>query len=248
MILLEILIGISLDLVNKYTLKLDESIVYLISYFIANLVIAIRYLKKRKAANQDDYYVKSKKVSISLLLFIIGLLLLVIVVIDPLENLLPVPDWFLKIMSKVLSNDIYSFVSVVILAPIFEELICRGIILDGFLKKYSPRKAILWSSLIFGLMHLNPWQFMGAFVGGLYIGWIYYRTQSIISCMLIHSVNNMIAFLLYNYFPNYTLTKLLLDNKLYYFLVILISGGLLFWGIGILNKKIKSTHNTQYSQ
>jgi membrane protease YdiL (CAAX protease family) len=117
-----------------------------------------------------------------------------VVIIDPITVLIPVPDWFNDLMIKMVSKDIYSFVTIVMIAPIFEELIFRGIILDGFLKVYSPKKSIIWSSVLFALIHLNPWQAIGAFLIGLFIGWVYYRTQSIIPCILIHFTNNLIAF------------------------------------------------------
>lgn len=248
LIVLTLLISISLELINKYTFKLSNSIISLISYSIPLILTSIRYLKIRKNNNQDDYIVKHERVDFSLLFLLLVFLALIIIVIEPIDNLLPVPDWFNDIMSKVISRDIYSFISVVIMAPVLEELIVRGVILDGLLKRYNPLKAILLSSLIFGLMHLNPWQFLSAFIAGLYLGWIYYRIKSIIPCIMIHSVNNLIAFLMFAYFPNSTLINLVGGNKLYYYFVILISLTLLISGIWTLNKKIKSTHNTVYTK
>ena len=76
------------------------------------------------------------------------------------------------------------FVQTVIIAPVFEETIYRGIILNGMLKKYSPKKAIIVSSLIFGLIHLNLPQGLNAFVLGLIIATVYYYTRSLYICML----------------------------------------------------------------
>ncbi|MBY5958929.1 CPBP family intramembrane metalloprotease [Membranicola marinus] len=64
--------------------------------------------------------------------------------------------------------------------------------LDGFLRLYSPKKAILYSSFLFGLVHMNPWQFITAMVGGVFMGWVYYRTKNLFLCILIHFVNNFI--------------------------------------------------------
>lgn len=245
-IVLTVLIGIPLDLINKSILNLNDSFVNLISYSIPILIASTRYLKRRKIANQDEYLIKQEKISIPILLSLIAFLLLIIIFTDPIDNLLPVPDWFNEIMSKFFSKDIYSFITVVIMAPILEELILRGVILDGFLKSYNPRKAILLSAFAFGLFHLNPWQFVPAFIGGLYLGWIYYRTQSIIPCIVIHSVNNLTAFLMLVYDPNYTLTKFFDGNMVSYFLTILISIILFTFGIRVLNEKMKSTHNISY--
>ncbi|HPX05911.1 MAG TPA: CPBP family intramembrane metalloprotease, partial [Tenuifilaceae bacterium] len=97
-----------------------------------------------------------------------------------------------------LSKNAFSFITAVILAPVLEELLFRGIILKGFLKNYSPVKAIVVSGLLFGIFHLNPWQAIGASFVGVILGWVYYKTKSIIPCIIIHFVNNLLAFILYN--------------------------------------------------
>jgi membrane protease YdiL (CAAX protease family) len=237
-ILLTILVIIPLEIINDQLFKLNESLIGLIAYSIPLLFASIRYLKRRKSINQDNYWIRKEKISLPVFLLIIGVLLLIIIVLDPLENILPVPDWFTELMSKMISKDIFGFITVAIMAPIFEELICRGIILDGFLKIYSPRKAILWSSLIFGIMHLNPWQFIGAFLGGLYLGWIYHRTQSIIPCIVIHAVNNTIAFLFISLCPDFTWSNLFGGNPWYYFSLVMIAEIFMLYGILILDKKM----------
>jgi membrane protease YdiL (CAAX protease family) len=83
----------------------------------------------------------------------------------------------------------------VIAAPVMEELIFRGIILDGLLKKYSPWKSILLSSFLFGLVHLNPWQFITGMVIGVFAGWIYYHTRSVAYAIIIHAAANSTGFM-----------------------------------------------------
>ena len=85
------------------------------------------------------------------------------------------------------------FVQIVIIAPVFEEIIYRGIILNGMLKKYSPKKAIIVSSLIFGLIHRNLPQGLNAFVLGLIIATVYYYTRSLYICMIMHAANNFLV-------------------------------------------------------
>ena len=51
-----------------------------------------------------------------------------------------------------------ALLAVVIVAPLTEELLFRGVILRGLLLHYSAPKAVIASSLMFGLVHLNPWQ------------------------------------------------------------------------------------------
>jgi uncharacterized protein len=116
-------------------------------------------------------------------------------IISPIINLIPMPESIKEIFLEFARrNGIYSFIAIVIAAPILEELIFRGIILNGLLKKYSPLKSILISSILFGVIHLNPWQFIGAFVIGVFSGWVYYKTRKLTLSILIHFANNLFAF------------------------------------------------------
>ena len=85
-----------------------------------------------------------------------------------------------------------SLVLFVVVAPLTEELLFRRIILDGFLRNYRVATAILLSSAFFGFMHLNPWQFITAFLLALYLSWLYLKTRSLSLCILAHAINNLI--------------------------------------------------------
>ena len=93
-------------------------------------------------------------------------------------------------MFKGIVNGIPGFVAVVIIAPITEELFFRGIILNGLLLIYKHIKSIFVSALLFGLIHLNPWQLLPAITAGVLIGWIYYKKNNILLCILMHVFNN----------------------------------------------------------
>lgn len=79
---------------------------------------------------------------------------------------------------------------VLVNAPFFEEIIFRGIILDGLSKRYSYKESIIASALFFALYHLNMVQFGSAFILGLFFAYVYLKTKSIKLCMLLHFVNN----------------------------------------------------------
>ena len=113
----------------------------------------------------------------------------------PLMDLIPMSDFFRNMMLELGSDQgLLMFAALVIAAPILEELIFRGIMLDGLLKIYSPVKAIVISSLFFGLIHLNPWQFVGGALVGGFMGWVYYHTRSVLATILIHASFNLTAF------------------------------------------------------
>jgi membrane protease YdiL (CAAX protease family) len=156
----------------------------------------------------------------SILFLVFPTILCLDVIIEPLTNVIPMPDVFKNMFSNYLSNDLNTFLTIAIAAPLFEELVFRGIILQGFLKRYSPMKSIIWSAAIFGIAHLNPWQFLAAFPIGLLIGWLYWKTNSLLPGILIHFISNTFSFILL-WFTNdnfITIQQLMGDGKSYYLL------------------------------
>ena len=93
----------------------------------------------------------------------------------------------------------FGIVAVAILAPIVEEIVFRGAILRILLEHFSVSKAwiaITISAVTFGLFHGNFAQAVNASFLGLILGWLYYRTKSIIPSMVLHLVNNISAVVL----------------------------------------------------
>lgn len=128
-----------------------------------------------------------------------------------IANLIPMPEFMKELFREMAeANGIFPFLMIIVLAPIFEEFICRGVILKGFLEKYSVKKAIIISSLIFGIMHLNPWQFIGAFVMGLIGGWLFWKTKSLFLPIVVHFSNN----LFFSLFGLYVSTDYLIDKPI----------------------------------
>ncbi|HEX2954430.1 MAG TPA: type II CAAX endopeptidase family protein [Bacillota bacterium] len=81
--------------------------------------------------------------------------------------------------------------TVIIIAPLTEETLFRGLILQGFQRQYaSPKIAIILSALLFGAIHLNWQQAPGAAILGLLLGWVIVKTGSILPCLFIHGVSN----------------------------------------------------------
>ncbi len=120
-----------------------------------------------------------------------------------IEAVLPAPPWFWELFGKIFESDFGwwgAFFKVVVIAPIIEELIFRGIILNGLRKNYSTGTAIFISALLFSLFHLNPWQMPATLVLGLLLGWILIRTRSILLAILGHAINNFLVLLSVTYY------------------------------------------------
>lgn len=117
------------------------------------------------------------------------------------EQLPPLPDNMKETFSMIMENDLGYF-TVCIFAPVVEELVFRGAILRTLLGvSKQPLYAVLLSALLFSAVHLNPAQMPHAFLIGLLLGWIYYRTGSILPGILLHWINNTAAFAVARLFP-----------------------------------------------
>ena len=80
----------------------------------------------------------------------------------------------------------------------------RGAILRKLLELFHSRMywwAIVLSALLFGVVHGNMAQGLHAFLLGLLLGWMYWRTNSIVPGIVLHWINNTVAFVLYNLIP-----------------------------------------------
>lgn len=149
-----------------------------------------------------------------LVFFLAGLATLCIsVIIEPLVSLIPMPDSIKELFEMLFykSSPIDSFISVIILAPLCEEFLCRGMMLRGMLEHISPIKAILWSAFLFALLHLNPWQAIPAFALGAFFGWVYWKSGSIWLVIFLHFVNNFSAMILARFFPDLPIDVALSD-------------------------------------
>lgn len=109
-------------------------------------------------------------------------------------------EFFSDLMNQMTHDKATMILLAVIMAPVFEEIVFRGIIQKGLINKgVAPVKAILFSSLIFGLVHGNPWQFVGAVMLGCVLGLVYYKTKSLLLSMLLHAFNNLCSSILIFY-------------------------------------------------
>lgn len=120
---------------------------------------------------------------------------------DALTELLPkMPEFLEELMKSMTSGTLWvNLLSVSVFAPLFEEWLCRGMVLRGLLgNNVKPVWAIIISAAFFAFIHLNPWQAVPAFLLGLLFGYVYYRTGSLKLTMLMHCVNNTFAVILSN--------------------------------------------------
>ena len=112
----------------------------------------------------------------------------------------PFFEFFSDLMAKMTADKATLIVLAVIMAPLFEEIVFRGIIQKGLINKgMKPTSAIIIAAVIFGLVHGNPWQFVGAVLLGCVLGVVYQKTKSLLMPILLHAFNNLISALLIFY-------------------------------------------------
>lgn len=118
---------------------------------------------------------------------------------DRLVSLLfPPPDFLLGIESLLVMDSLgialITILTIVIIAPVAEELIFRGF-LQKFLEEawQDPTRAILITSLFFAVIHMNPYWATQIYFLGVVLGYLAWRTGSIIPGIILHSLNNVFA-------------------------------------------------------
>lgn len=150
--------------------------------------------------------VKLKQVTIVRNYWLLTLLLISLAVGDRLFSL-PFFQWkdlsnkYLGTEFKIMNSSeykfsffkLYSYFNALIIAPIFEEIFFRYYIFGGLVKKYTFLTALLISSILFALIHIeSPRNIIPSFVFGVISAIVYFRTQKIVYSILLHIFTNAI--------------------------------------------------------
>ncbi|WP_408010521.1 CPBP family intramembrane glutamic endopeptidase [Pseudalkalibacillus sp. A8] len=111
-----------------------------------------------------------------------------------------VPDFLIEMLedgdstqSFISETSIPSFFLIVFIAPIVEELVFRGTLLQKLRFKYGNTAGILVSSAIFSLIHMNSGM-IGHFTLGVFLSIFYLQTKNIWVPIICHALNNFLAF------------------------------------------------------
>ncbi|MBQ7341639.1 MAG: CPBP family intramembrane metalloprotease [Alistipes sp.] len=120
---------------------------------------------------------------------LLGLFVLMVamqVVIEPLTMMMPDTP-------QMVGRGFFTILVSIVFAPIFEEIICRGIVLESFREKYNIWVGWICSSLFFGVIHGQVTAMFNASMLGLILGYAYIRSNSIFSVVILHALNNGLA-------------------------------------------------------
>lgn len=204
----------------------------ILSYLFTFLPViwAFDYFVMRRKGKVLNFNMQTRPFHVYLLIFpmMFGMMLIA----EFTTSLIPISgpvfgDWyqlFSEQMEAISDNTFMVFLLVSFFAPIIEEIIFRGIIQKGMINNgVKPRNAILVSALIFGIVHFNPWQFIGAFLLGIVLGVVYFKTKSLLMSIFLHFFNNTIAAIMMKFCDTDSFAELLqIPNYLILFIGIVI--------------------------
>jgi len=119
-----------------------------------------------------------------------GLVVVETALVNWVEALVPLSAWEQQAFESMGAPTLGAILMACVLAPVLEEMLFRGVILRAFLQRYPRGVAIVHSAGIFGLAHMNLYQFVVALTIGLVTGWLYERTRSLWPCIALHAAYN----------------------------------------------------------
>ena len=145
-----------------------------------------RELFHSAAGNTRDWQV----VLAAVLMTVPALIGVISYLVDFVAYLFPLSSAQKEMFQEMSSGTVGSIVLACLLAPVLEEMLFRGVILRSFLIQYAKWPAIVASAVIFGVAHMNLYQFFVGLVLGTFLGWLYQRTRSLVPCIVLHMAYN----------------------------------------------------------
>ncbi|HLQ98949.1 MAG TPA: type II CAAX endopeptidase family protein [Sphingobacterium sp.] len=200
------------------------------------LLFSILILSKKGIIDKQNITVKKS----SMFLYLISSIIALLIVFNPILGSITYfkTEDVLKYADSIISRptDIFVFLNLVIIVPIFEELFFRSIIFNGLKNNHTVVLALLISSLLFGFFHID---YLGSTVFGLWLGWVYLKTNNILLSIIAHSVCNLVTFLfriIAQNSPEQHVFIYIGENRVIISVVMFLASGLLFY---LFNKKFE---------
>lgn len=146
---------------------------------------------------KDYQWSQTVCVVVSILLFSLGSFWIIyypLSFISPafVRSVLSKPSLAVLGTSRPIFHNILILLIGVIIAPVIEEILFRGILLHRWSIKWDNQRAMLVSSLVFAIPHMDS--FFGNFVFGVVMGMLYIKTRTLIVPIISHMLNNAAAF------------------------------------------------------
>ena len=183
---------------RAYTLYMDHiTAVSMISYLIALLPSAIWYhlaVGRKKGNHKKTHTLKLSHFG-AVILLVFALNHAISLLLSILALLLPHATMAYDSLVENGGMTAYSltwFLAVIVLAPLAEEMIFRGLICHYLKKTRMPFVAVnMIQAALFGCFHMNLIQGIYAFILGLFLGYLAYRYRTVKAAILAHAVFNL---------------------------------------------------------
>ena len=208
-LLIAIIFGSGIVSILKLVFQnIDITNISLLSMLISTLMIGlpvIIYLRINKLSIRQR--LRINKISHNTLFSIIIISIGFIIIIDELDRIIYVlfgsPDFLGELVEQLKITSVYSgfliILTTVIVAPVVEEFLFRGFLQNVLEESWGDiTKAILVTSLFFALIHLNPYWIVQIYLLGMLLGYLSWRTNSIMPGIILHGLNNGFAVALNN--------------------------------------------------
>lgn len=178
------------------------SLVTFIGTLVAAAVMVVWYIFRvyKKSVKLGTYEsvllkLKNKKSILFLLCGTFAGFFTAVAIEDLTEMLMPnFSTLFNAVMGSVVGGvDVLGLILAVVLAPIGEEVCLRGLALDRARKTFGLAGCMIYSAIMFGILHLNPIQGLYAIPIGLFLGFVAYKYKSVIPCIIVHAINNLVG-------------------------------------------------------
>ncbi|MBU3111613.1 CPBP family intramembrane glutamic endopeptidase [Clostridium lacusfryxellense] len=196
-VLLEAFGAVPIGIIKLFTSQSPQLAPYInlgagvvVKYFVIILLLKWYSEKPKEQAHKQNITIKN---FICVTLIIIAFRAIFDNSLIYLVNKIPMPDFIVQAFNEMAISPIIMILSAVIIAPIYEEVIFRGIMLKGMARKMNPILAIIISALFFAILHMNIPQGINAFLLGIVIGSIYLNTGSIYLSIFAHFINNSVG-------------------------------------------------------
>lgn len=113
-----------------------------------------------------------------------------------LHHPLPVQETTPFVQYSLKASPVTAALAIVIVAPVVEEILFRGLLYGAFSKWMPPWGVIAMSSALFAIVHLQPVYLPPIFCMGLILGWLRWKSESVALPALVHGLNNGLSLIL----------------------------------------------------
>lgn len=188
-------------------------------YYLIQMLPTIAFIVwlRHRAGRGSAIHLGLRRLHLPMILWGVVIVVASGVVIEPLLALFPTEAY--DGVQQTIGLGGWAILSSIIAAPILEEILFRGLIFESCTERWGRGVGLVLSALLFGVIHIVPVQVINAFVVGLILGYVYLRTRSLLSVIIIHAFNNAIAYATMAFFgdaSNVTLRDLVPTDWLYW--------------------------------